>query len=378
MDYNVSIVRCEDYSEETVRSALLAVLEPLSGLSWVTPGMKIAIKTNLVAKMKPETGAVTHPALVAELCRMLSERGASVTVGDSPGGPFTSVWVSSIYNGTGMRAVEAAGAKLNCNFSVCEVNLPEGVSVKSFPYTSWLEEADAIIDFAKLKTHGLTGITCAVKNFFGVIPGTRKPEFHYMHPRVDDFCNMLVDLNLYVKPRLTLVDAGLCMEGNGPTQGKPRFMGALIAADTTFNADLLCAHLIGLENENAPTIKAAIERGLCPDSWEKLKIAGDPAAFAKPDFEKLPVQDNLRFKGKSPLVSKFLERNFGSGPKVEKNKCVGCGKCAEVCPMNAASVKKGKAVIDRSTCIRCFCCQEFCPMGAIKVYRPLLARIIGK
>ena len=51
--------------------------------------------------------------------------------------------------------------------------------MKRFPYTAWLQKADAVIDFAKLKTHGMAGMTCAVKNFFGAIPGTRKPEFHY-------------------------------------------------------------------------------------------------------------------------------------------------------------------------------------------------------
>ncbi len=378
MDCNVSIARCEDYSADTVRAALTEVLAPMGGLSWVKPGMKIAIKTNLVSKMKPETAVVTHPALVSELCRMLSEAGAEVIVGDSPGGPFTSVWVSNIYNGTGIRAVEQAGARLNCDFSVCEAELPEGVSVKSFPYTAWLRDADAVIDFAKLKTHGLTGLTCAVKNFFGVIPGTRKPEFHYMHPRVDSFCNMLIDLNLYVKPRLTLVDAVLCMEGNGPTQGTPRHMGAVIAADTPFNADLLCAHLIGLENDSAPTIRAAIARGLCPDSWGKLKVHGNPGEFAQPDFEKLPVREDIKFRKKSPIVNKFMERNFGSGPKVGKNVCVGCGKCSEACPMKAIVIQNGKAQINRDICVRCFCCQEFCPKGAISVYRPFLARLLGK
>ena len=247
MCVNVSIVPCPDYAPETARAALLAALEPLGGLGWVEPGMKIAVKANLVARMKPETAAATHPVLVTELCRLLTERGAAVTVGDSPGGPFTAAWVGGIYSGTGMHAVEAAGARLNSDYSVREVAFPEGGTVKSFPCTAWLLEADAIIDFAKLKTHAMAGMTCAVKNFFGVIPGTRKPEFHYMHPRTEDFCDMLCDLAACIKPRLTLVDAVLCMEGNGPTQGKPRHMGALLAADTPFNADLVCAGLIGFE-----------------------------------------------------------------------------------------------------------------------------------
>lgn len=378
MSCNVSITACPDYSEETVRAALEAVLAPLGGLSWVTPGMRVAIKANLVARMKPETGAVTHPALVCELCRMLIDRGAEVIVGDSPGGPFTAAWVNGVYSGTGMRAVEKTGARLNDDFSVREIDFPQGVSAKKIPVTAWLMDADTVIDFAKLKTHGLTGLTAGVKNFFGAIPGTRKPEFHYMHPRVDDFSNMLVDLNELIKPRLTIVDAVLCMEGNGPTQGKPRHMGALLAADTSYNVDLVCAHLIGLTAENAPTLRAAYERGLCPEDWRELAISGDTEAFAQPDFLKLPVREDVCFREKLPLINRFLERNFGTGPAVDKSKCVGCGKCAEVCPVGAASVKKGRAGIDRKKCIRCFCCQEFCPKGAITVRRPRLARLMGK
>ena len=158
MCVNVSIVPCPNYEPDTARKALAAVLEPLGGLDWVKPGMKIAVKANLVARMKPETAAATHPALVTELCRMLTERGAEVVVGDSPGGPFTAAWVGSIYTGTGMRAVEAAGAQLNSDYSTCEVSFPEGNTVKSFPYTAWLEKADAVIDFAKLKTHAMAGL----------------------------------------------------------------------------------------------------------------------------------------------------------------------------------------------------------------------------
>lgn len=378
MCVNVSIVPCPNYEPETARRALAAVLEPLGGLAWVEPGMKIAVKANLVARMKPETAAATHPALVTELCRMLTERGAEVVVGDSPGGPFTAAWVGSIYTGTGMRAVEAAGAQLNSDYSTCEVSFPEGNTVKSFPYTAWLEKADAVIDFAKLKTHAMAGMTCAVKNFFGVIPGTRKPEFHYMHPKTADFCDMLCDLAAYVKPRLTLVDAVLCMEGNGPTQGKPRHMGALLAADTPFNADLVCAGLIGLDTKDAPTVAAAIKRGLCPASEAELNISGDPAALALPDFEKQPISTDITFKKTLPLLNTFLRRNFGTGPKVDTKKCIGCGKCHEVCPAGAAVVKKGKAHINSKICIRCFCCQEFCPKGAVSVHRPLLARLVTK
>lgn len=378
MHCDVSIVPCADYEEKTVQTALRDVLAPIGGLDWVQPGMRVAIKANLVSFMKPESAATTHPQLLQELCRMLTERGAVVTVGDSPGGPWNAAAVAVVYNATGVRAVEQAGAALNHNFTQRDVVFPEAKVCTDFPYTAWLDEADAVIDFCKLKTHGLTGMSCAVKNLFGVIPGTRKPEFHYLYPQIERFCDMLIDLNEYVRPRLTIVDAVTCMEGNGPTQGTPRHMGALIASESSYKADLLCAHLIGMNAETCPTVAAAAKRGLCPADVSDLSVSGDVMRFAQPDFEKVPLRGGVEFFGKNKLVLGFLNRVFGAYPKVDAAKCVGCGKCAETCPMKTIQIRGKKAVIARANCIRCFCCQEFCPKGAITVGRTALAKIAAK
>ena len=378
MPCDVSVVPCPDYDETRVTEALLAALAPLGGLDWVNPGMRIAIKTNLVGPLKPDTAAVTHPVVVTALCRLLTQRGAEVIVGDSPGGPWAAAWVSSTYNACGIRAVENAGATLNRDFSQRDVSFPEAVACRHFPYTTWLESADAVIDCCKLKTHGLTGMSCAAKNLFGVIPGTRKPEFHFLYPDVTVFSNMLVDLTEYVKPRLSVVDAVTCMEGNGPTQGTPRHMGALVCAHSPHHADLVCAGLIGFEPQEVATLAAAIERGLCPASADALEVFGNPAAFALPDFEKLPHRDTAIFGLRLLFIDKLMARGFGARPHVVRDACIACGRCVEVCPKDTVFLRGGRAVIERKPCIRCFCCQEFCPKGAIVIRRPILARLLGK
>ena len=68
----------------------------------------------------------------------------------------------------------------------------------------------------------------------------------------------------------------------------------------------------------------------------------------------------------------------GITARVDADRCVGCGKCAEVCPAGAAALRKGKAHINSRICIRCFCCQEFCPKGAVSVHRPLLAWLLSR
>ena len=90
MSFDVSIVPCGSYDMGEVRAALAAALAPLGGLDWVQPGMKIAVKVNLISAMRPDAAATVHPALLTALTELLQERGASVVLGDSPGGLFTA------------------------------------------------------------------------------------------------------------------------------------------------------------------------------------------------------------------------------------------------------------------------------------------------
>ncbi len=376
---DVSIVPCPSYDPQTVRQALLRVLEPIGSLSWVTPGMKIVIKANLVSMMKPEKAATTHPSLICALSELLIERGASVVIGDSPGGLYNATALSHVYNATGMREAEACGATLNRNFEVREAHYEDGTVLHDFTYTAFLDEADAIIDFCKLKTHGMMGMSAAAKNMFGVIPGTFKPEYHFRFPEHRDFASMIVDLNSYFadKMRLCIVDAVVGMEGNGPTQGTPRQLGALLASTSPHKVDLLCASLIGLGIEDVPTLQVAYENGLIPKNVEELQINGDHKSLAVSDFQNVHVRKSLQFEGKGKFAALFVRNALRAEPRVKKNDCIGCKKCAEICPAHVIEMKDNKPVIDRKKCITCFCCQEFCPVGAMKVHRPLIARIIN-
>lgn len=110
MEVQVSVVPLDIYEKESARKALEDLLRPIGGLDFVTPGMKIAIKANLVSAMKPDAAATPHPVLIRELCDMLVSRGAEVRVGDSPGGPFTAVYLNRVYSATGVGCVAELGA----------------------------------------------------------------------------------------------------------------------------------------------------------------------------------------------------------------------------------------------------------------------------
>lgn len=376
---DVSIVRCADYSEETCERALREVLVPFGGLDWVRPGMRVVIKANLVSAMKPEKAATTHPALLAALTRMLRERGANVVIGDSPGGTFAAPHLNAVYRVCGLSEAEAAGAELNRDFSQKEADLPEAHTAKHITYTGYLDGADAIISFCKLKSHGMLSLSAATKNLFGAIPGIIKPEYHYRYPDPMDFADMLIDLNEFFLPKLYLVDAVQTMEGNGPTAGTPKYMGALLAGTNPHKIDLLCAKLIGLEAKNVPTLRAAQERGLTPASAEELEVSGDAEEFVCKDFVTVQKGTGTDFGAqKGKLLGAAAKTVLRARPKLKRSRCVGCGVCRDTCPAHAIVIEKGKAKIDRRACIRCFCCQEFCPKGAMRVHRTWVARIAGK
>ena len=376
-NYDVAVVRCKTYNVEAVKPALEEALNAVNGLDFVMPGMKIIIKPNLVSFKKPDAAATTHPALLEALVGMLLARGAAVTIGDSPGGPHSLPLLNRVYAATGMDRVEKLGAKLNRNMNEKTVDFPEGKVLKNFTYTEYLAEADAIIDFCKLKSHGMLGMSAAVKNLFGTIPGLKKPEVHYKFQNDAEFADMLVDLNEYFKPRLAICDAVVGMEGNGPTAGTPRQIGAIIASKSTYYADVVGAELIGMNIDGLPTLQAAYERGFAPASSKNLRVYGDIRALTVDDFKAPPVR-GLSFMRKGNVLHFISKAKLEHKPTLKKRLCAGCGECARMCPAKAIEMKTKKPHINREKCIRCFCCQEFCPRAAMVAHRPLAAKVLNK
>ena len=376
-DNIVALATCESYEPETVSRAFDELLGPLGGLDWVEPGMRVAVKVNFVLPKEPEKAATTHPALVRELCRRLIEKGADVVVGDSPGGLFSKAALENTYKVTRMTEILDTGARLNDDFTEREVR-PEGAKVlNSFWGVSFLLDADAIIDFCKLKTHGLMGFTGACKNMFGGIAGLHKSECHYRFPNHAQFAAMLVDLCQYYRPVLSICDGVLAMEGNGPSFGDPRQLGVLLASFNPHALDLAACHIIGLGTKDIPTLNEAYSRGLIPEKAEELEISGDIEKYRVSDFRHQPLGD-IRFYFIHNKAFYDLARPFVTTRPKHDDNCIGCGKCASVCPEKAIEIVKGRPKIDRKKCISCFCCGEFCPQGAMKPYEPLFLRMIRK
>ena len=270
MNNTVFLEPCETYEEALIKEKIESLLIKNHLLDFVKPGLKIGLKVNLVSAMKPEKEATTNPILVKVLSEILVNMGAIVTIGDSPGGMFTSQALKNNYQVTRMEESCLVGARLNDNFDskIIDVN---GVVLKKMDITSWILEQDAVINMCKLKSHGMMGLSCSVKNLFGLVPGLLKPEYHYRYPKHEDFAGMLIDINEYIKCKLNIVDAVMCMEGNGPTMGHPRYMGLLIASISPYPIDLIACKLIDIDYNIVPTVMESIKRGFISTDVNDIK-----------------------------------------------------------------------------------------------------------
>jgi len=379
-DAPVAVVPLSEYTDEGADAAIREALSGIDAIKLIKPGMHVVIKANLVSAMRPDEAATTHPVLLSALARLLVSLGAEVTLGDSPGGFYNAAFLNRVYSKTGMTELVPLGVKLNDDFSERATTFPTARVLQTFTYTEYLDKADLIINFAKLKSHGMMAMSCAAKNMFGAIPGIIKPEYHYRFPKYEDFADMIVDLDEYFHPEINIADAVVGMEGNGPTAGTPRKIGCILASTSPHTLDLAAAKLIGYTLRDVPILEAAYRRGMIPERAEDLNLIGELERHVTVDFEHVVERRSLEFSGtgRNPfkrLFGKFASLILKTKPYLVKRMCVGCGVCKNICPAKAIRIVDGKAVISRHSCIRCFCCQEFCPKSAMKVRRTFIARM---
>ena len=379
MQDKAALIRCESYDQQEVDRAVAQAFALAGGLEqWIKPGMTVAIKANLLMKKKPEAFTTTHPAVIEAVAKQVRALGASAVIGDSPGGPFTPALVHGVYRACGMeRAVENAGAVLNEDFEQVTVYEENSVVLRQMQLCRYLTQADAVIDCAKLKTHGLTQYTGAVKNLYGCVPGTVKVEYHFRMPALKDFSQMLVDLCEHIRPVVSLIDAVEAMEGDGPSGGTMRRMNCLIASPSAYAADVVGARLMGLRPESICTIQRAAERGLVDP--EQVSVLGERIEdYIAEDYQVPVIQGEKTLPRMAPkCVMGLLEKWMKPKPVFLHKKCVGCGDCFRSCPPKAIAMKEGRPQADLDVCIRCFCCQELCPVQAIRIKRNKLLKWIG-
>ncbi len=369
----VALVRCADYEQERVNCAVRQSIDLVGGLGrYVKPGDEVLLK---VALLTAKEGVYPHPSVVKAAIELVKEIGGVPIVADTPGVVHQGNEAASAIADSGLKAVaEEVGAKA-FQFETrgfVEVPVPEGKKLRSIYVAKAALEADVIISVAKLKTHGYTLFTGAVKNMFGAVPPKTRREIHATLTRPEDFGEALVDIYSVARPRLALMDGVVAMEGNGPAHGDLRPVGVILASGDGVALDAVASRIAGFEPMEIHSTRAAMNRGLGNGDMSRIEIRGEKVEDVEMTFKRpSPWQSNL-----PPRLMGLLNRLLYVRPQVEVEKCRQCGICEAGCPVGALRLAP-YPTFDRKKCIECYCCHELCPVGAIVLERSFGARLMA-
>ncbi|MBA3013281.1 MAG: DUF362 domain-containing protein [Desulfobacula sp.] len=318
---------------------------------------KVVIKPNVLRMSAPEEHIVTHPALLRAVVEKIEQMSpAQIVVGDNPG-LFSYGDNEKSFEKTGLMDA-AKGYYKNLGNSSRQIAfhtdfMPEvGVSTD-------IMDADILISLPKFKTHGLTIMTGAIKNSYGILPGAQKARLHGIAGTPERFHDLVVEVFRLRVPDLFIMDAVVGMEGNGPASPDLRKIGLILASDNAVAMDAVVAKMMGLDPSRLRFLQHAKALGL--GDFDSIELAGKLQVLS--DFKLPPLGGEAIFK--NPVIQDFLKTKARVKPTADPKLCTACGACMDHCPVSALTMEKNVPVVAQDICISCFCCQEICLEKAI-------------
>ncbi|MDY6823021.1 MAG: DUF362 domain-containing protein [Thermodesulfobacteriota bacterium] len=322
-------------------------------------GKRVLIKPNVLRTAKPEEAVVTHPAVLrAVVQRVAAEKPAEIVVGDNPG-LFNYGAIEEAFEKSGLMEA-AMGYYRNIGIDSVKMDFnPDFMASVSLSKSAL--DAEVIISLPKFKTHGLTVITGAIKNSYGLLPGAQKAKLHQAAGSPERFHEVIVDVFKLRIPDLFIGDAVLGMEGNGPASPDTREIGKILASDNAVALDAVIAQMMGIDPARLRFFGKAKADGLGDYDPASINIIGPVEPI--PNFKLPPLSGKANIN--NPALQDMMQQKSRLIPRVSDD-CTACGTCVEQCPVNALSMDdNGFPHADADTCITCFCCQELCPEKAI-------------
>lgn len=307
----MSIVSIIKMNDGDVLQATRRALELINGLAVINQGDTVLLKPNLVKPAPSGSGIVTDARVTEAVARLTLSQGAGEVIigeGSSVGYDFPGR-VDSL---SAMEASGTADVARRLGLRMVDLNRDEVVEVHTehayvmhtFGVARTALEADVIIDLPVVKTHARTGITCALKNMKGVLPGTEKRRTHRL-----GLDHGIVDLNRVMRPHLTVVD-GLVGRAGTHTRDEDRVaLNCIVASTDPVAADAVCAMLMGFDPNEILHIQLAAQAGLGEAELDAITIYGERISNVARPFQ--PYAEAAR-------------QRFGQVTIVEKNTCTGC------------------------------------------------------
>ena len=224
-----------------VKNNVSVILKEAVEKSGLRGKRKIFVKPNM---SHPEylPGVITSPQLLSELVGLLRDVSSEVIIGESNGFNYPC---TSAFEKTGIETAvkKSGGSVINLSEDkVVKVKFPTNISpLKELFLPKTVLEADAVVDLPLMKTHEFAIYSGAIKNLFGCVPSNKRI---YLHPYLPEVFYRLYSIFM---PQLTIMDARVGIEGNGPTKGNPVKMSLMLTSNDALAIDVTATKIMKLE-----------------------------------------------------------------------------------------------------------------------------------
>ncbi|KPJ61629.1 MAG: hypothetical protein AMJ46_00595 [Latescibacteria bacterium DG_63] len=250
----------------SVYECVKAIFERLEWTEHVGWGASVVLKPNLSWPGKDKAPyANTSREVLDAVIKVLLERTNRITVGESDGTRFS---VDECFEASDYGSVIKKNGVRWVNFSRAPSRAVEHPLLRGFELPEEVLGCDVFITIPKLKTHGLTYFTGALKNQWGCIPRHDRIVLHrYLN-------ELIVELNTLLKPAFSIMDGILAMGGRGPVNGTRTELGILLGSRDPVALDAAAIRLVGLDPLRAEHLVLAAERGLGKFSEDEIDLNG--------------------------------------------------------------------------------------------------------
>ncbi|MDP6557716.1 MAG: DUF362 domain-containing protein [Pirellulaceae bacterium] len=241
---------------QTIRDGLLA-----SGMSANDlVGKRVVLKPNLVEPTRAVPHMTTHPTMILATAEVFRGFGAHVVVGEAPG-HVRDTEMALAESGL-QEALDSTGLEfsdLNYEEVKWVKNRGRASRLGGFHFPQSIVEADLIVSMPKMKTHHWVGVTAAMKNLYGTLPGIKYgwPKNVLHHAGIPE---TVFDINASLPKVITVVDGIQCMEGDGPIMGSPKQMGLVLVGTNAAAVDATVCRLMRLNPARVGYLQLAADR----------------------------------------------------------------------------------------------------------------------
>lgn len=352
----VAIVTGANYDDDLAAMSRAAVALATDGVGMsaiVSPGHRVFIKPNLTGLCQPHTGDTTKPPIIAAVAEMCLEAGAHrVTIGEAASNPFIDVasfgdeyfgylrdYIADLNDRFGTEDEPRPVRAVDTKHGAYHVFVPAQANMQAIALSHHAAEADMVISLPVLKTHMECLVVLGIKNFFGLAP---PPVYdsprHKLHQGFSDgqqIHQVLADIAAGLRPALTVMDASIGLEGNGPhhyTPGAYRVdvrdrLGhwLMLASQDLVALDATSTRVIGLDPQQSEHLMLAHGLGLGEIAEAKIQIAGTPLDEVRMSW--LPPSKGIMMEAESasaPPPSLENPPAVQSGPIVYADQAVSC------------------------------------------------------